>query len=91
MRVVADERTRAHVAGAQCVYVRPRTQRCCGGNRHVLEVSDAPDAERYVERGRVEDTRILVRAGLRLPDELHLEVDRRGRLHAFWNGQGWIG
>jgi hypothetical protein len=51
----------------------------------------AQDGERYAERGRVGDTRILVREGLRLPDELHLEVDRHGRLHAFWNGQSWIG
>ena len=29
--------------------------------------------------------------GLVEPDELHLEVDRRGELRAFWNGQSWIG
>jgi hypothetical protein len=27
---------------------------------------------------------------VRLPDSLHLELDRRGRVRAFWNGLAWI-
>jgi glycine/D-amino acid oxidase-like deaminating enzyme len=30
-------------------------------------------------------------AGLVLPDELHFELSRRGRLQTYWNGQAWIG
>ena len=39
----------------------------------------------------VDGVRVYATRGLAQPDELHLELDRKGRLRAFWNGQGWIG
>jgi hypothetical protein len=35
--------------------------------------------------------RVFATPGLVEPDELHLELSRRGALRAFWNGQAWIG
>ena len=29
--------------------------------------------------------------GLAEPDELHLDLGRRGTVKAYWNGQSWIG
>ena len=91
MRVIADEGARASLAAVDAVYVRSRSLRCCAGRQHVLETTLADDGGDYVERGRVGPTRILLRRGLRLPEELHLALDRRGRLQAYWDGQGWIG
>jgi hypothetical protein len=91
VRLVADDRTRAALTGVGALYVRSRALRCCGGRQHVLETSLADDGGAYVERGRIDGTCILVREGLRLPDELHLALDRHGRIEAFWDGQGWIG
>ncbi len=34
---------------------------------------------------------VFTTPGLRQPDELHLELRRRGKLRAYWNGQAWIG
>lgn len=33
---------------------------------------------------------VLLPAGMRLPESLHLDVDNRGRVHAYWNGLGWM-
>ena len=35
--------------------------------------------------------RVFATPGLVEPEELHLELSRRGQLRAYWNGQGWIG
>ena len=34
---------------------------------------------------------VFTTPGLVQPDELHLELSRRGKLRAYWNGQAWIG
>ena len=34
---------------------------------------------------------VFATPGLVEPDELHLELGRRGKLRAYWNGQAWIG
>lgn len=91
VRLVVDDTARLALAEVSALYVRSKALRCCGGRQHVLEASLVGDGAAYVERGRVAETRILVQDGLRLPEELHLAVDRRGRIEAFWNGQGWIG
>jgi hypothetical protein len=39
----------------------------------------------------VDGFRVFASRGLMTPEELHLELDRRGLVQAFWNGQGWIG
>ena len=39
----------------------------------------------------VDGFRVYASRGLAEPEELHFEVDRKGRIQAYWNGQGWIG
>jgi xanthine/CO dehydrogenase XdhC/CoxF family maturation factor len=92
MRLVAGERTLAHVAAnGGAVYLWPRSSRCCGGRMHVLEAALQPP-DRVFEVVHAE-AGIAVHAtpGLARPDEIQLELSRQGRLEAFWNGQSWIG
>ena len=35
--------------------------------------------------------RFRIRTGLVEPEELHIDVDRKGRPRAFWNNQAWVG
>ncbi len=92
MRLVIEPRARELVqerGGA--VYVWARGTRCCRGRTFFLECSTEPP-ERELELVHAADGfQVLTTRALRLPDELHLEVDRRGRLRAYWNGQAWIG
>ncbi len=92
MRVVAGDKARRHIAeSGGAVYLWPRAVRCCGGRRHVLEASTHPPG-RAVELVYEEPGLALhATPGLVRPAELHLELSRRGRLQAFWNGQSWIG
>lgn len=73
------------------LYVWTKGTRCCRGRTFRLECA-TEHPERQVELVHAADgSRVFATPGLRLPDELHLELDRRGRLGAFWNGQAWIG
>jgi hypothetical protein len=57
----------------------------------VLEASlDAPEGDFELVYA-VDGFRVYTTPGLATPDELHLDLDPRGRVRAFWNGQGWIG
>jgi hypothetical protein len=49
-------------------------------SRHAFELVHAADG-----------FRVFATPGLVQPEELHLELSRRGKLRAYWNGQGWIG
>ena len=92
MRIVAEERTLERVvAGGGDLYVWPRGYRCCAGRSYVLEAStDRPDGEfsRVLEQDGVA---VWATPGLAEPDELHLDLGRRGTVKAYWNGQSWIG
>ena len=83
---------RAHIeerGGA--IYLWARRTGCCRGRTFVLE-SAAQPADRPFELVHAADGfQVFATPGLVQPDELHLEVTRRGKLRAFWNGQGWIG
>jgi hypothetical protein len=91
MRVVARPDARELLLAQGAVYVRPRALRCCRGKQYVLEASlERPEGEFELVHA-VEGFRVYASRGLVEPDELHLEIDRKGRIHAYWNGQGWIG
>ena len=34
--------------------------------------------------------RVFITVGMVMPETLHLELDRRSRIRAFWNGLAWI-
>jgi hypothetical protein len=73
------------------VYVWAKGVGCCRGRFFVLE-SDTDPPDREFELVHAADGfQVFTTPGLRAPDELHLELDRRHHLRAYWNGQGWIG
>jgi hypothetical protein len=92
MRLVVEPNARQHVDEAGgAVYVWAKGYRCCRGKTFVLECStDRPDRELELVHA-ADGFQVFATPGLREPDELHLELDRRGRLGAYWNGQAWIG
>ena len=54
--------------------------------------SDTDPPDREFELAHAADGfQVFTTPGLREPDDLHLELDRRHHLRAYWNGQGWIG
>jgi hypothetical protein len=83
---------REHVdARGGSVYVWPRRLGCCRGTSSTLGAStDCPEREFELVHA-ADGFRIFTTPGLIQPDELHLELGRRGKLHASWNGQAWIG
>jgi hypothetical protein len=73
------------------VYVWPKGTRSSHGRTFVLESAVVPP-EREVELVHAADGfQVFATPGLVEPDELHLELGRRGGLRAYWNGQAWIG
>lgn len=91
MRVVADQMTVQRLREAATVYVWPRALRCCGGRQHVLAASLERGDREFELAHAANGFQVWTTPGMKLPDELHLEVDARNRPRAFWNGQGWIG
>ena len=76
-----------------------RTAVRCGSHRTALaaaaytwtlEATTEPQ-EGDFRRLAYDDLSVLVASGLAEPDKLELETDKKGRLRAYWNGQGWIG
>ncbi|MGL6279170.1 MAG: hypothetical protein ACRC50_06400 [Gaiella sp.] len=91
MRIVAPQETREVLREHGAVYVAPRAVRCCKGRQYVLDASLRRPRGEYELVHATDGFQVWTTTGLRLPEELHLELDRKGRLQAFWNGQGWIG
>ena len=89
MRVVAqsDLIDEVHRRGG-AVYVWPRRLRCCGGSV-VLEAATDPNGREF-QVAAEEPVRVFVTVGMIMPETLHLELDRRSRIRAFWNGLAWI-
>jgi hypothetical protein len=91
MRVVARPDTLSGLRLAGSVYVWPRAYRCCSGRQYVLEAALRPPDGVFELVCAVDGFHVYATAGLAHAEELHLELDRKGRVRAFWNGQGWIG
>ena len=91
MRVVARPEALAVLRERGAVYIRPRAYRCCHGRQYVLEAAlDRPAGEFELVHAS-DGFQVHASPGLAEPEELHFEVDRKGRIRAYWNGQGWIG
>lgn len=91
MKVVAGPDTTTSLREEGNVYVWPRAIRCCKGKRYLLEASlERPEGEFDLVQAE-EGFNVWATRGLIQPDELHLELDRKGRVRAYWNNQGWIG
>jgi hypothetical protein len=71
------------------VYVWPRKARCCGGTVTLDASTTRPKARTFkrLETGGIE---LYLATGMSDPDSLHLELSRKGRLRAFWNGLAWL-
>ena len=91
MRVVARPDAVEVLRDRGAVYVWPRAFRCCAGRQYVLEASLERPAGDFELVHAADGFQVHARPGLAPPDELHLELDRRGAVRAYWNGQGWIG
>ena len=57
----------------------------------MLESATEPPDRAFELVHAADGFRVFATPGLVEPEELHLELSRRGRLRAYWNGQGWIG
>ena len=92
MKLVVEPEARERIeSGGGAVYLWAKATRCCRGRTFVLEC-DTEKPTRDVELvPAAEGFHVFTTTGLRLPDELHLELDRRSRVRAYWNGQAWIG
>jgi len=91
MRVVARPDAVAVLRERGTVFVWPHAYRCCGGRQFVLEAAlDRPPGDFELVHA-ADGFQVYASPGLVEPEELHIELDRRGRVHAYWNGQGWIG
>ena len=92
MKLVVQPAAREYIdqhGGA--VYLWARSTGCCRGRVFLLESgTEPPDCEFELVHA-ADGVQIFTTPGLVEPDELHLELSRRGKLAAYWNGQGWIG
>jgi hypothetical protein len=92
VRIVATPAAREVLEKRGAVYVAPRALRCCGGRQYDLVASVERPTDAPVELVHAaEGFQVWAREGLIQPNELHFELDRTGRLRAYWNGQAWIG
>ena len=91
MRVVARPETRELLREHGTVYVWPHGYRSCRGRQYVLEAALERPEGNFELVHAADGFRIYATPGLAEPEELHFEVDGKGRVQAYWNGQGWIG
>jgi hypothetical protein len=89
MELVADPRVvEAIRERGGALYVWPRKARCCGGAITLEAATERPDKVfRQVEVGGID---LYLTVGMTLPESLHVEISRRGRIRAFWNGLAWV-
>jgi hypothetical protein len=92
MKIVAGPGVRDHIemrGGA--VYVWPHTTRCCRVPTITLEADTTPPDREFGLVHSADGFRLFAVPGFIQPDELELELGRRGKLSAYWNGQAWVG
>lgn len=93
MRLVVSEQAADLIAASGGrLYVWPRKARCCGGLTTLATSSHAPGRRAFRRVETSEPFELFVPAQLaRLPDELHLETQRRPRrVDAYWDGCAWV-
>ena len=70
------------------LYVWPTKARCCGGAITLRAATEPPDKVfRHLEAEGID---LFMSVGMMPPESLHLEISRRGRIRAFWNGLAWV-
>ncbi|MEP7224412.1 MAG: hypothetical protein ABI783_05590 [Actinomycetota bacterium] len=60
------------------------SKHCCGGTFKLDASTQPPDAD--FELIAAAPVQVFARPGARLPEELHLDLDRKSRIHAYWDG-----
>ena len=65
----------------------PRKARCCGGTITLEAATNPPD--KVFRRVGAVGIDVFVPVGMMEPESLHVEISRRGRIRAFWNGLAW--
>ena len=92
MKLVVEPAARERIeSSGGAVYLWAKGTRCCRGHTFLLECDTEKPAHDVELVHAADGFQVYTTTGLRLPDELHLELDRRGRVRAYWNGQAWIG
>jgi hypothetical protein len=92
MRLVAEAATLERIreqGGA--LYLWPRAHRCCAGRSWTLEASPTRPERDVDLLHREAGLAIFATRGFVRPTELHVGLDRRGRVAAYWNGQAFVG
>jgi len=92
VKLVVEPAVREHIdhhGGA--VYIWPKASRCCSAFTYTLETATTPPAKEFLRVHEEDGIEVFATRCLLEPEELHLELGRRGKLRAFWNGQAWIG
>lgn len=88
MQVVVGEKDLQEIRDrGGAVYVWP-CKLCCGGT-YVLDASFNPPRGEH-RLAACEPLRVFTPPDMRLPRELHLELGRKGRVRAYWDGLPWI-
>ena len=89
-RVIASEAAVDAVRrGGGRLWVWTRSSRCCGGTVR-LEAATEARAGREFRLVATEPFELRLATAHRPPEELHVELSRRGRLDAYWNGCAWV-
>ena len=92
MRLVVAPAAREHIdAQGGAVFLWPKLASFWPLRTFVLEsATERPDREFELVHA-ADGFQVFTTPGLLAPDELHLELSRRGKLRAYWNNQAWIG
>jgi len=85
----AQELVRTH---GNRVYVWLRASHCCGGGQTLDAAFEPPRGREFRPVDNSAGIEVHMPAHLgRLPDELHLDVQRwPRRIRAYWNGCAWV-
>jgi hypothetical protein len=92
MRIVAAPGVREHIEErGGSVYVWAKASGCCHGRSYTLESATEPPDREFELVHAADGFCVFASRGLLEPESLELELSRRGKLRAYWNGQAWIG
>ena len=87
--IVANQAVADHIRDhGGALYVWPVKAPCCGGMTDLRASTEKP--EKAFRRIDAPGFELYLTAGMATPESLHLEVGRRGRVRAFWNGLAWV-
>ncbi|HXY84315.1 MAG TPA: hypothetical protein VEH52_02450 [Gaiellaceae bacterium] len=93
MRVVVSESASELIkARGGSLYVWLKRAQCCGSATTLATASEPPAQKTFRQVDSGGPFELYLPAGLtRLPDELQLDVGRRGRrVDAYWDGSAWV-